>query len=325
MKELFSSFGQEQPIPIISELEKTKEAEFQIHLENERKETRERFGDLIELVNRRYEAGSLSSQEITEYKQHNSDILDYAIELGLKKEFNKEEIKILSMAAILHDLTKADQAPPEFSNIKNYSLVIHGQKAAEESREILSDDYLENSGFTNSDSQNFEKIRDQAAQAIIQHMGPHPGFMTMILEGVNRALEKENKSLIKHPPAEGKISETLLAADMISLASANGRKKVLNIRAYNDFFLALDKQAVEKYKNKGINFRAGEAALLSGFESADQAIQMIKDQGDKNFIKKLFEDSKKIKYRYNSDLLEVEFQESWQKKEKFEMAETPLN
>jgi hypothetical protein len=291
--------------------------EFQARLEQEKKEMRERFKDLIDLVNQRYEQSNLSPLEVADFKQHNENILDYALELGLRKKLDQEEMKILSMATILHDLTKADSPPAELAHISNYVLVAHGQTAAQESKKILSNDYLKKHGFENHTLEDLNKIREQVSQAIAQHMGPHPGFMTDILDGVNKALEKEGRPLIKHPSAQGKIAKTLLAADMLSLASINGRKKVLSIRANNGFFQSLDKQMVAEYQRLGIDLRQGEAALLSGFESAYQAVKMIKNPQDRALLEEVFEESKKEEYQFNQDPEPVKFEKAKEKEEEF--------
>ena len=244
--------------------------------------------------------------------------MDYALEMGIRKEFSREELKILSISAILHDLTKIDSPPPELAGIKNYALAAHGQTAAAESREILSDEFLKEHSFENDSPENLEKIREQVSQSIAQHMGPRPGFMANILTGVNKALKEEGHLPIEHPPAQGKISETLLAADMRSLASANGRKKVMSIRAYNDFFRSIDKQTVEEYKELGIELRQGEAALLSGFESAKQAVEMIKNPQDKILLEEVFWESQKEEYKFGEDPQPIKFDSAKQKEEEFQ-------
>lgn len=311
------TFEENKPEP--AEKEKGSEQnEFQARFEQEKREMQERFGDLIGLVNQRYESKNFSEKELADYKQHNQDILDYAIEMGMRKEFSQEELKILSISAILHDLTKLDSTPPKLKNIKNYALVAHGQTAAAESGKILSDQFLKEHGFDNSSPEDLERVREHVSQAIAQHMGPHPGFMTNILKGVNKALKKEGHSIIEHPPAQGKISETLLAADMRSLVSVNGRKKIMSIRAHNNFFYSLDKQTTERYQDLGVELRQGEAALLSGFESAKQAIAMIKNPQDKMLLEKIFWESQKKEYKFGEDSELVNFNSAKQKEEDFQ-------
>ena len=305
-------------IEVPQEKKDFEQEEFQTRLEKEKKEIREQYKDLIDLVNQRYERGILSPDQLVEFKQHNEEILDFSLELALGKKFDQEEIRILSMAAILHDLTKADPLPAEVSHIKIYNLVVHGQQAAQESKEILTNDYLEKHGFENYSVQELEKARKEVSQAINQHMGPHPGFMSDMLKKTNQALTKEGKPLIEHPTAQGKISEILLSADMGSLASVNGRKKVLNIRAAGENFQKTDQETVEEYQKLGIDLRQGEAALLSGFESGRQAIAMIKDPQGRAWIETLFKESKKAEYYFAQDPRPLNFETAIGKEKEFE-------
>lgn len=289
--------------------------EFQERVERERDEARERFGDLIDLVNQRYEDGNLSPAEKEKFKQHNGEVLDYAVELGLRKEFDEEELKAVEVAAILHDLTKAYPLPEEFVDIPNYGLVTHGQRAAEEVGEILTDERLER---YNLKDRSPDEFRNEVSNAITQHMGPHPGFMTNVLEGVNRVLGERGYQEVSHPQARGTIPETLLAADMASLASADGRRKILAIHTHNDFFRLQDLQTVEKYRGADIELRQGETALLAAFTSARQAVEMITDPDDRKMLEELFEASKSEEYLFDDDPEPVRFEEAWRKKEEFE-------
>jgi len=298
--------------------ENFEQTEFQTRLEKEKKEIREQYKDLIDLVNQRYEQGILSPDQLVEFKQHNEEILDFSLELALRKKFKQEEIRILSMAAILHDLTKADPLPAEISHIKSYNLIAHGQQAAQESKEILTNDYLEKHGFENYSVQELERVRKEVSQAIDQHMGPHPGFMSNELRKANQALIKEGKPPIEHPVAQGKISKTLLAADMGSLAGLNGLKKVLSVRAAGENFQKTDQETVGEYKKMGLDLRPGEAALLSGFESGRQAVAMIKDPQDRAWIETLFEESKKAEYYFAQDPQPLNFETAIGKKKEFE-------
>lgn len=290
-------------------------SEFQERVDQEKKEARERFGDLIELVNQRYESGILSPAEREKFGRHNEEVLDYVVELGLRKELGEDDLKIVEIAAILHDLTKADELPEEFADIPNYGLVTHGQRVAVEVEKILTDERLERYGFENYSP---DEVRAQAGGAIAQHMGPHPGFMTEVLEGVNRVLEDRGLPPISHPPAQGRISETLLAADMASLASAEGRKKVLVIRANNEFLRVLDSLVAEDCRRFGLELGQGEVALLSAFESAGQAVEMITDPDDRRMLEEIFEASKGEEYRFGDDPKPIRFEEAWRKREEFE-------
>jgi hypothetical protein len=196
-------------------------------------------------------------------------------------------MKTVEISAILHDSTKADATPEKFKDIPNYTLAVHGEKASKEAEQILTDEYLSAQGF----SGDLENVRKNISAAIREHMGPHPGFMDGILDGVNEKLKEGGEKEIEHPKAQGKISETLLAADMASLAGEKGRKKVLSIRENVAAFKNIDLQTVMEYKKYGINLKPGEAALLSGFESAFQARNMIENEEDGKWIEETIRES----------------------------------
>lgn len=260
-------------------------------IKEEQMEARKQFEELIYLVNRRYE--KLPENMRKDYLIHNEEILDSAIELGIKKGFSPEELKILEMAAIWHDADKADAVPEKYKDVPQYALVVHGEKAADEIPDILTDGLLEESGFEKDD---FEMVREEVANAIRQHMGPHPGFMDGMLKGANAKLRELGEKEIKHPKAQGKISEALLSADMRALAGTAGRKKVLSIRASVPFFKNQDKQLSEEYSGYDIKLSSCEAALLSGFDSAFQARDMIEDEKNREWVDEAIEDSMREEY-----------------------------
>jgi hypothetical protein len=246
--------------------EKNKEA-----IELEFESAKEQFRELIELVNGRYEALPEKVQE--DFVKHNEEILKNVVELGLARQLPRETLKEAELAAVLHDIAKADASPEEFREIPNYILATHGERGAIEASRILSNDFLRAHGFLGDP----EKVRERIANAIRQHMGPHPGFMANILRSVNQELNKRNLSPIAHPEARGFVSETLLAADMGSLAGARGRQKILSLREASDFFQKEDRKTIEQYAKFKIELSQGEAAMLSALESAFQARDMIEN------------------------------------------------
>jgi hypothetical protein len=250
------------------------------------------FGELIQQVSARYEKMPAEMQE--DFVAHNKEILSSAIELGIENEFSEKELKILEMAAVWHDACKADKAPEGFEDIPNYVLVTHGEKASREISEIITNELLGKAGFSKEE---FESVRLQVADAILQHMGPHPGFMAGMLKAANEKLKAMGKPELIHPKAEGKISEALLAADMKSLAGVKGRNKVLTIRSSVPFFNEQDRKTVEEYAKYNIAITIGEAALLSGFDSAVQARDMIKNEKYREWVNDALEDSKTKKYK----------------------------
>jgi hypothetical protein len=276
---------------VVSFGKKEKVDEFAEKVAREKQEAKELFQDLIDAVNKRYE--NLPEKMREDFIAHNEELLGSVIELGIEKGFDAKELKALEMAAIWHDAAKADAVGEEFKDVPNYALIIHGEKAANEVSLVLTGELLAKNGFAEDE---FEQVRKTVSDAILQHMGPHPGFMTAMLEGANKKLREMGKPEIVHPKAEGKISEALLAADMRSLAGEKGRKKILTIRASVPKFIDDDIVTSDEYRSAGINLSPAEAALLSGFDSAENAVNMISDGENKAWIAKAFEESKTAVY-----------------------------
>ena len=290
--------------------ERAVEDVFKEKIEREKREAKEKFSSLINLVNERYNNSDLARNpdQLKCFKEHNEDILNLCIERGIQREMNEKELKMLEVAAILHDLNKGDNPPDDKKDIPNYVLAIHGDNAAEEAKKILE----RNEGvlkeilgeeYTDEDK---EKAINTVSNAIRSHMGPHPGFMDFILNGANAKLKEKGEEAIEHPyPEEGNIvAEVLLAADMRSLAGNKGREKVLAIRGVSEFFQDLDRKTCKEYnqylKSSSLGeITMGEAALLSGFDSAEQARDMIKNEGDRKWVGEAIEKSKKEPYRYS--------------------------
>ena len=156
----------------------------------ERQEARERYQDLITMVSARYE--SLPEKVRADFIVHNQEILDNVVEVGIKKEMKPEELKALEISAILHDLNKADAPPEKLKDVPNYTLIAHGELAAEESKKILTDEKLKAYGFEGD----LEAVRAMVSEAIREHMGPHPGFMTAMLEKANAILRAKGEKEI---------------------------------------------------------------------------------------------------------------------------------
>lgn len=279
------------------------ETKLEEQIQKEQSETEKQFKELIDEVNKRYE--NLPERMREDFIAHNKEILRGAIEIGMKNGFEEEDLKMLEMAAIWHDACKADAVPEEFKDVPNYTLLVHGEKAAKEIYDpkkeneqayssIVTDKMLEDAGFKNKDE--FEKIRSDISKAILEHMGPHPGFMSDMLENGNKKLREIGKLEIKHPKAGGKISEALLAVDMRSLAGSAGRKKVLSIRSSVPFFREQDEQLSKEYAKYNIQLIREEAALMSGFNSAFQARDMISDEKNREWVNEAINDSMNVNY-----------------------------
>jgi len=174
----------------------------------------------------------------------------------------------------------------------DYRLLMHGETAAEESKNILTDEFLIEHGI----EKDAEKIRGIVSNAIAEHMGPNPGYMGFILEITNNKLREMEESEIEHPKARGTVSEILLAADMKSLASRCGIEKVISIRC--NFNKTQDQKTVTDYNEKGIDLTIGEAALISALSSAFQARNMIEDSKLQTLINEVINEAIKGDYEY---------------------------
>lgn len=304
--------GEKPKSPEEAKNSENEEQELSERIKQEQQEAKEKFGDLINRVSERYK--ELPPETQKELISHNEEALNDAIELGTRKKFSKEKLEQLELSVILHDISKADDAPEKYANIPSYVLATHAETAAKEVPGILDDEYLKKKNIQGDP----ETIRQEVAKAISEHMGPHPGFMTGILNGVNAKLKEMGEKEIEHPKAKGEISKTLLAVDMKSLAGEGGRKKILSIRENDKFFIDIDLKTVAEYKKYGIELSQGEAALLSGFDSAEQAINMIEDEDDRKWITEAFEESKNKIYSFAGE--EITFEKAFAKRDEFEKA-----
>ena len=268
----------------------------------EKNEVKEKFADMVDYVGRRYESPdstlSQSEEQLKAFKEHNEQILDKCIEQGIKRGLNEDELAKLEVSAILHDLSKGDTPPKWAAGIGNFTLVYHGESAAEE---IGSNEKLQQ---LLKDELGEDDLEDKVAhiqRAIRSHMGPHPGFMSDVLGMVNEELKEKGLDQIEHSrPKEGdQVAEVLLAADMYSLASSKGIRKVMAIRSAVPFFKQQDKDLSTEYAEIGIELNPGEAAILSAFDSAYAARDMIQNNDDKEWIQSTIDKSVESKYRYN--------------------------
>lgn len=287
------------------------------------------FAPLIEWVNAQYsaEGSSLKTEEQREsYRRHNDEILRFATELGLKEDFTKEELRTLQAAAILHDSQKARRNPNEAGSLP-YVLVAHGAMAADGVDEegwamtpgekgkggvddvfekhpemlkvILGQNYSEEDGV---------RVKEQIKTSIRAHMGPRPGFMQDVQTFVNDNLGAAGfaNRVVGHPFPEDNISKTLLTADMGSLCTAEGRQKVLAIRANDERFKKEDKETVSRYAQLGVTLEMGEAAILSGHTSALAAANMLPEASAKSWAIGLIENSKGASYIYGNATVSYE-------------------
>ncbi len=283
---------------VISMEEKKKEM-----IERKKQELIERCEKLISYVDRRYEKSSIAENvdELREFKNHIRQILDLAIEEGIERNVSEKELDLIAVVASLHDIAKGDNPPEEMDGIDNVMVVLHGELAA---KEVAENEELKEIIKSVIGEENFNKESIQVLQnAFRSHMGPSPGFMKNILDDVNKKLTKRGLAEIKHPfPEEGAIvSEILLTADMYSLASPSGVRKVLEIRSVVPSFKEEDMKLSEEYSFYRINLSLGEAALISAFESGKSARDMFKKKEDQDFLQKAINESESQGFQYNSE------------------------
>jgi len=270
----------------------------------EQKEAKEKFSEIISYVDNRYENPDSflfeSPVQLETFKKHNEQILNRAIEQGIRKGMDQNDLAKLEIAAILHDLNKGDKTPKWAEGIDNFMLVYHGEAAAQE---ITNNEELRELIKDKLGAENIENDIRSLQKAIRSHMGPHPGFMSGMLEMVNNGLVEKGLEELEHPypDEEDDVAKVLLAADMYSLASHKGVEKVMAIRNNIDFFKQQDRELSQQYKEAGISLSMGEAALLSAFDSAYSARDMIKDQEDKKWIQGVINKAVEMKYRYQKD------------------------
>lgn len=285
--------------------------DFQKIIDQEFNKACEKYSDLINLVDSRYQAPEStlanSSEQLRLFKEHNDQVLKLCIQRGLEKGLSQQEIDQLEVAAILHDIAKADKPLGNKAEINNYVLAAHGEMAAEQLPDILNNypETLTKILGNNYSKEDCSMVINQIQNALRCHMGPHPGFMDFILDSVNQRLSELGEPQLEHqsPKSGDKIAEILLAADMYSLADRKGREKVLAIRLAVPVFQKQDETLCAKYNKLGIKLSMGEAALLSGFDSADQARDTVKDAEDQNWINKTIESSKKGDYKYGDEIV----------------------
>lgn len=291
------------------------------------------FSKLIEAVKERYTspASTLAKnpEQLREYLLHNEEIIDLCIKRGIEKGMSEKDLRLLEISAIIHDIAKADtpesvvkrkNLPKGSESVSNLVLAMHHNLATDETDTLLkkNPEILKHVLGDNYSEKEAAIATDVIKNAIRSHMGPHPGFMDFVLAGVNKELAKMGAGQIEHPfPEKGdSVSETLLAADMRSLAGRQGRKKVLSIRKVVPIFVSQDLALVEKYKAVGIDLKQGEAALLSGFDSAVQARNMLPDKGDREWLDRAIDESKVEPYNFGDE--KITFDEAIRKREQFE-------
>ncbi len=299
---------------VLTDIDHTEEAEsfsLEQRIAREKKEVEIVYEPLFDIVDKRYDEYIKSPELNASFKAHYRTVVHYAIERGRQDGLSEEDQGALVVAAILHDLTKGDPPPDEAKNIAWYTAVTHGQTGVIEARKALS-------GTTNQEVQSiFENILgdsytledrnrviDKVANAIINHMGPNPGFMGAKREEVRAEIEARGLKyllpLVVHPYPNDRISEILLAADMRSLAGDDGINKVLMIRYVQKEPRKEDIDAAKESRRKGPGevFDTAEVAFMSAIGSAEAAMAMIANEGDRHWVAEVFYKAIKKDYYY---------------------------
>lgn len=294
-------------------------------IQQEKEAVRQNFAFLIQAVADRYDSpGSfLEGENRRNFEIHNDEMLDMCIERGMEKGMAVAELRMLEVAAILHDIAKADLnsvaaqrlgLPAKAGEISVLAFISHHELAARDVRPLLEQqpELIDHILGPNHSPADVDAAIQRIETAIRAHMGPHnppgqnePGyFMDGILAFGNGALTAiGTEAQIKHPyPEPGDVvAETLLVADMRSLAGIQGRNRIMGLRATDNRFLTEDAQTVQEYSELDIELSLGEAALISAFDSAFCARDMLPNESDREWVDQVIEESKMVEYPYGSD------------------------
>ena len=138
----------------------------------------------------------------------------------------------------------------------------------------------------------------------------------------NCTKEAKKKSLIPIPPEGDAVAETLLAADMRSLAGRKGVEKVLTSRSANPFFRNQDEKLCQEYAARNIKLSTEEAALISAFNSSGEARDMIKNVNDRDWVNEAVKEAMNGVYFYGAgeNKIELTYSQIAAKKEQLELA-----
>lgn len=222
------------------------------------------------VVDKRYEEVGLQGEKLKIFSEHNQVVLGYAQKLLEKFEslnIPSEDVQDLLIAVTLHDLTKADTP-----------LVKHGWEGAKEAGEMLT-------------KRGYNKLRTQKiVRAIERHMGPIPGFMSMMRDRWNG--QHPDDQVPDFPRPETLVDQMLHDADMLGLIDRQGIDKVLIIRETEQNFRKEDEALAAK---RGVTREqvAWESALQSAKEASaslclDAAKELAREsleQGKQEFVK----------------------------------------
>lgn len=196
-----------------------------------------------QFVEETYERSGASKEEIEKFKEHNSVVLKYALELAGEEKLSQEDLEILKLAVALHDISKFD-----------VPLVKHAFEGAKVAREILI-----KMGYK-------DEIVNKVRNAIERHIGQF-GFMAEEA----KKWEAKTGEKIEFPQPETKIEMLLHDADKLSLIDPQGIEKILASRKNVQIFQEEDKKTALE---QGISQEeaAWLSALKSGREAADSLL-----------------------------------------------------
>lgn len=220
---------------------------------------------LKDYVNEVYEKSGADKALIESFKEHNNTVLGYARDLAEKEGISHEDLDVLVVAAIFHDVSKLGA-----EDGKNVPLVKHGWESAK-----MAENKLRELGRN-------EEFIGKVKNAIERHMGPIPGFMQNQAE----KWEKGTGEKIDFPRPKILIDKVLYDADMLALIDVRGIEKIMNIRKAAEVFIKEDQETAAK---EGI--AQEEAALKSALKSGQEAVGSLFTDSAKEMAGELLRES----------------------------------
>lgn len=223
-----------------------------------KKETKEEeIKSLLLGVEKIYKKSGMDDRKIELFMAHNKQVLDFVREIAKAENFSEKEIEIAQLAAILHDCKK-ESPGVDFAD--------HGSSSGIEASKIL------------IKMKKRSELVENVVKAIERHMG-NTGFVG------NEARKKYGKDFLYEEP-ETRAEQSVYDADLLTILTEDGIKKILHIRENGQDFIKIDKQVA---LNQGITQK--EAAILSVKESIENTMNSIKLESSKEIAEGLIDKS----------------------------------
>lgn len=241
------------------------------------------FSDLFDMTEERYRRDDslcTSPELISAYLQHTREVYKFATFFAVSLGLGESEIRLAQVAAILHDLTKADPPPDQITKYNNenaganiinlYALISHPHTCA---------DKLSGMGYdfwqpiAESAKVSVDDAKAKITSAIKVHSGPIPGFMQRQIKCYTRLRGKQGElpdiPEVK-PDPEDATTMILIMADMAGLCTQVGVEKIEQIRLG-----PLNK--INSRMAEAVGLSEGLTAKMSAFMSGREGIEMIKN------------------------------------------------